>query len=224
MASLSVTMESPRGRRHNYLTGRVSGTGHRGIIRVVDVVGASLTLALLLGILAPHIVFAQENGSKPFTTKAGAYEITVWEDPSNLSAGQMLFVVRVLNAATREPVPDASVVIRFDHRVLSRVGATASNTPDSPEYYKALVNEYAPDFWEISVEATGSLGRGLVYVPSVQVPILRSARAGSLVFIGVSLVMVLAGAYMWRIMRGIERRRETSQADEGPGEETELED
>ena len=189
------------------------------MIRVVRVVSAFVTLVMLFGVLAPHVVLAQESGAKPFTTTAGPYEITIWEDPSNLSLGQMLFVVRVINEATGEPVPNASVVIRFDHRVISRDEATAFNTPDSPEYYQALVNEYAPDFWKISVEVTGSLGSVLVYVPSDQVPILRSAWAGSLVFIGVSLVIVLAGAYMWRIMRGIERRRETSQADEGPGEE-----
>lgn len=194
------------------------------MIRVAHMVSAVFTLAMLLGVLAPHIVLAQESGSQPFTTTAGAYEITVWEDPSNLAAGQMSFVVRVLNATTREPVPHASVVIRFDHKVLSKVAATASNTPDSPEYYKALVNEYAPDFWDISVEVTGSLGKVLVYVPSVEGPVLRSAPAGSLVFVVVSLVIVLAAWYMWRIMRGIERRRETNQADEGPDEEAASED
>ena len=130
---------------------------------------------MLLGVLGPHIVLAQESGSQPFTTTAGPYEITIWEDPSNLSLGQMLFVVRVINEATGEPVPNASVVIRFDHRVISKDGATASNTPDSPEYYKALINEYAPDVWKMSVEVTGSLGRVLVYVPSDPVPILRRA-------------------------------------------------
>ena len=63
-----------------------------------------------------------------------------------------------------------------------------------------------------------------VDVQSVEVPILRSAIAGNLVFIGVSLVIVLAMGYMWRIMRGIERRREANRADEGPGEEEEPED
>ncbi len=63
-----------------------------------------------------------------------------------------------------------------------------------------------------------------VDVPSVKVPILRSAIAGNIIFIGVSLVIVLAVAYMWRIMRGIERRRESNQADEGPDEEGEPED
>jgi len=184
---------------------------------------ACLTLAMLFGVWAPHIVLAQETGGKPFTTTAGAYEITVWADPSNLSAGEMLFVVRVLNATTREPVPDASVVIRFDHKVLSKVGATASNTPESPEYYKALVNEYAPEFWQISVGVTGPLGRVSVDVPSVKAPILRSALAGNLVLVVVFIVMVLAGGYMWWIMRGLERRRDTNRADEGLGEDGEPE-
>jgi len=68
---LFMTMELLRGRRYNYPSRQVSGTGHRRIMRVVHKVSASLTIAMLLGVLAPHIVLAQGGSSKPFTTTAG---------------------------------------------------------------------------------------------------------------------------------------------------------
>ena len=220
-----VTMELRRGRRHNFLSGRASGTRNRGIIRVARMVCASLTLAILLGVLAPHIVLAQENGIERVNATTGDYEITVWEDPSNLATGRTSFVVRVLNATTGEPVPHTRVVIRFVHAALARYGrANALNTPDSPEYYEAPVTMYTPGVWKIRVEVSGSLGRVLVELAPVEVPRLRSYMSGSVVFIGVSLVVVLAGGYLWWSIRGQHRRRATSPANEGLGEEGEPED
>ena len=71
--------------------------------------------------------------------------------------------------------------------------ATALNTPDSPEYYKAPVNMYTPGVWRIRVEVSSSLGRVLVDLPSVEVPRLRSYMSGSFVFIGLTLVLILVG-------------------------------
>ena len=136
---------------------------------------ASLILAILLGVLAPHSVLAQENGIERVNETAGPYEITVWEDPSNLSAGRTSFVVRVLNATTGEPVPYASVLIRFTHATLVRYGrVTALNTPDSPEYYETLVNMYTPGDWRVRVDVSSSLCQASVEVPPVDVPRLGS--------------------------------------------------
>ena len=50
-----------------------------------------------------------------------------------------------------------------------------------------------PGVWTIRVEVTGSLGRVFVDAPPVEVTRLRNYMAGGFVFIGVSLVVVLAG-------------------------------
>ena len=188
-------------------------------------VSASLTLAMLLCVLAPDIVQAQETRIERVNATTRPYEITGWEDPSNLSAGRTLFVVRVLNATTGEPVPHAGVVIRFTHSVIVRYGrATALNTPDSPEYYEALVNMDAPGVWRIRVEVSSSLGRVLVDLPSVEVPRLRSYMSGSFVFIALVSVAVLAGGYLWWSARRAQRRRETSPLNEELGTDGEPED
>ena len=187
--------------------------------------GASLTLAMLFGVLAQQSVLAQEDGTRSFTATSGPYEITVWEDPANLSVGQMSFVVRVLNGTTGDPVPHASVLIRFTHATLVRYGrVNALSTSDSPGYYEALVNMYTPGDWRIRVDVSSSLGKASMEAPPVEVPRLRSYMSGSYVFIGVVLVLVLAGGFMWWIVRRQERRRATSPTNEGLSKEGEPEE
>ena len=104
--------------------------------------------------------------------------------------------------------------------MLVRYGrATALYTPGAPEYYKAQVNMYTPGIWRVRVEVSSSLGEISVDLPSVEVLRSRSYMSGSFGFIGVSLVLVLAGRYLWWRIRRQQGRTATSPADEGLGDE-----
>ena len=74
--------------------------------------------------------------------------------------------------------------------------------PDSPEYYEALVNMYTPGIWRIGVGMSISLGRVFVEVPPVEVPRLRGYMSGSFVFIGLTLVVILAGGTCGGVLGG----------------------
>ncbi|MFQ6029693.1 MAG: hypothetical protein ACE5Q6_19620, partial [Dehalococcoidia bacterium] len=193
--------------------------------RSASAVGAALVLAMLLGALSSHIVLAQEKGIERVNEKAGPYEITVWEDPSDLSAGRTSYTVRVIEGTTGEPVPDANVVIRFTHAVLIRYGrSTALSTPGSPGYYGGRINMYTPGEWRTRVEVTSSLGKATVELPTVKVPRLRSYWSGSFVFLALMGSAVLAGGYLWWRAKQVRRGRASSPTSEGLGKEGEAED
>jgi len=169
-----------------------------------------LILALVVWAIIATPVLAQEEGSKQFSGTVGPYEINVVETPSNLSLSQVQVGVTVLNAATGQPVPDARVVLRTKHEVEGTEGwALALNTPDAQERYQALMNLEPPGIWRVSVEISSSLGKVSVEAPPVAVSSGRNFSAGSFVFLGVSLVLVLGVLYLWWTIRREQQKHAT---------------
>ncbi len=148
---------------------------------------------------------------------AGGYDLFVEGEASNLSLGTALFSIAVLNAATGQPIPDARVVIRTEHLGEGGEGwATALSVPERPEIYRARMKLDYPGLWNVSVDISGPLGRAGVEVGTVIIPEPRQYLAGTLVFAGMSVILLGGTAYVvWTIRRSQRRReldRETSNA------------
>jgi len=169
------------------------------------------------GVLAASIaavspVLAQEPpDSRPdglFREVIGPYEIGVLSLPSGLSLGQVTFIVFVVETPSGKPIADANVVIRVSHGVSGTNGfGLAVHTSDIPEQYNATMNMDNPGTWTAMVEVSSTLGKVEVEIPPVIVPAQRQRIAGSIVFLGMSGVILLGAAYViWTMRRALKKR------------------
>ena len=173
----------------------------------------ALLLVVVMGGLPAGSVQAQESGTKQVQVRAGPYDITVVAALSNLSLGQVRFFITVLDATTGSPVTDAHVIVRPKHSLDDTQGwATALYVPDPPEHYEARVRLDAPGTWRVTVEVTSSLGSEEIVAPTLEVPPMRSYTAGSIVFAGVFLLLLLGAGYLWWSVRRLQRRRLAAEA------------
>ena len=175
-------------------------------------------LALLATLLiGPGSVMAQSPGQQDETAGpvridrnvvVGGYDLCVEAEASNLSLGTALVSVAVLNAVTREPIPEARVVIHTRHTGHGETGwATALPVPERPEIYRARMKLDFPGLWDMSVEVDGPLGQVETRVGSVTIPEPRQYWVGSVVFGGMSFFLLCGAAYVvWTIRRSIKRR------------------
>ena len=174
-------------------------------MRMGKVAVLALALALAVGMLFPTPVLAQQGNEQQITETAGPYEIGVTAIPSTLSLGRVRFIITVLEAVSRQPVPDAEVLIRTRKEGEVTGGwALALSNPEVPERYLATVNMDDPGTWTVQVEVSSALGHALVEVPPVEILTARRLTAGSFIFLGVFLVLILGGVYLWWSVR---RRR-----------------
>ena len=79
--------------------------------------GATIVLVFILVLAGflPAKILAQGPSQEQFLETVGPYEIGVTAVPSTLSLGRVQFIVTVLNSATRQSVPDATVTLRVKH-------------------------------------------------------------------------------------------------------------
>ena len=70
--------------------------------------------------------------------------------------------------------------------------------------------------WRVDVEVSSDLGKVSVEAPSVVIPGSPNLTAGSFVFLGVSLVLILGVGYLWWSTRREQRKRATLPTGEGP--------
>ena len=176
-----------------------------------------LSLGLLLTPLMAVPAAAQQDGADPKLlinrVTAGGYDLAVAGEASNLSLGSAQFSVTVREAATGQSITDARVQIRTRHLLHDETGwATALSVPARPEEYRARMKLEYPGPWQVSVEVDGPLGRAGTDVGSVTVPEPRQYVVGTLVFAGVSVVLLMITGYLvWSIRRS-QRRREAANA------------
>ena len=156
---------------------------------------------------------AAQQGDAPFHVDAGPYSIDVLANASNLSLGSVTYTITVLNAQDGQPVPDAVVLVRAQQAQGGEEGwANALNSPGVPSQYTARMELGGPGRWEMSVDVSSSLGRVEVEVPAQTVPSPRQSRAGSLVFIGVFLAILMGAGYLVWTIRRAQRKREAADA------------
>ena len=175
------------------------------------------SLVLLLTLLLAAPVAAQGGGTDPKLlvnrVTAGGYDLAVAGEASNLSLGSAQFSVTVREAASGQSITDARVQIRTRHLLHDETGwATALSVPARPDEYRARMKLEYPGPWQVSVEVDGPLGRVGTEVGSVTVPAPRQYVVGTLVFAGVSVVLLMITGYLvWSIRRS-QRRREAANA------------
>ena len=170
----------------------------------------AVVMAASMSAISPAL--AQEPpDSRPdglFREVIGPYEIGVLSLPSSLSLGLVSFVVFVVETPSGNPVPDAAVVIRVKHDLVGTEGyGLAVHTSDIPEQYNATMNMDDSGAWTVVVEVSSSLGKVEVEIPPVVVPAQRQRLAGSIVFLGMSGVILLGVAYViWTMRRALKQR------------------
>jgi hypothetical protein len=182
---------------------------------VMGILGSVIILAALaLGAVAPPTALAQEALPEPFRQTAGPYEIGILAAPSTLSIGEVTFVVTVADAATGQPVPDAHVVIRVEHDLACREGCwgLGVHTTDVTREYQAVMNLDHAGEWRVAVEVTSPLGEATVEAPPVQIAQPLRSTSGSLVFVGMTVVIVLGAIYVTWTIRRAQRRRGAANA------------
>ncbi|MDE2937361.1 MAG: FixH family protein [Chloroflexota bacterium] len=182
----------------------------------------ALAALLLYSLLGPGLVRAQEAGQQENLAGpvridrnliAGNYSLFVEAEASNLSLGTALVSVAVLNAATGEPVPGASVEIHTIHDVTGETGwATALPVPERPEIYRARMKLENPGAWDLSVEIDGPLGREATVVGTVAIPQPKQYWVGSVVFAGMSGVLLCGLLYVLWTIRRAQKQREAANA------------
>ena len=140
---------------------------------------------------------------------ASGYKLCVEAEASKLSLGAASVSVAVLNAITEAPVYDAHVVIYNRHSESGEEGwATALPVPERPEIYRvSRMRLDTPGPWDLSVAVDGSLGRMTTRVGTVTIPQPRQYWVGSVVFAGMSLILLCGVGYVvWTIRRAMKRR------------------
>ena len=174
----------------------------------VAMAGFVLVVTFAVSTLVPSPALAQEDGREQVRETAGPYEIGVTIDPSTPSVGAVHIIITVLNATTRQPVPDARVRIRTRNEGDDTGGwALALNYPRVPERYEANVNLETGGTWDVSVEVSSAMGEVLLEIPPLEVRKRAQSSAAGFVFVGVSLVILLGGVYVWWSIRRVQRKR-----------------
>ena len=144
---------------------------------------------------------------------AGDYSLFVEAEASNLSLGTALVSVAVLTAETGEPVPGARVEIHTIHGETGETGwATALPVPERPEIYRARMKLEHPGQWDLSVEVDGPLGREATVVGTVAIPQPKQYWVGSVVFAGMSGILLCGLIYVLWTIRRAQKRREAANA------------
>ena len=175
-----------------------------------------LLLAFLLAVEATFLTLpaaAQEDKTGPGRIDrrltAGSYDLFVEAEASNLSLGTALVSVAVLDEADGQPVPGARVVIRSRHLAEGEEGwATALPVPERPEIYRARLKLDRPGPWQIRVDIDGPLGQVETEAGTVTIPEPKQYWAGSLVFAGMSLMLLAGVTYVaWSIRRAQRHRQ-----------------
>ena len=167
----------------------------------------ALVIVLTLWIFALPPVHAQKDTEEQVSEIVGPYEIGVVTNPLTPTFGDVHFTITVLNASTRQPVPEAQVLIHTRSEADGTEGwALALNISRVPERYEATVKLGVPGTWTVNVEVASAIGVVLVEVLPLEVREPTGSTAGGLVFVGVSLVFVLGGMYVWWSVRRLRKR------------------
>jgi hypothetical protein len=167
-------------------------------------------------VVVPSPANAQETPTSQFQTTAGGYNIGVEEFVASLSVGTVQFLVTLRDEDTGQVIDDAHVLVRVKHdRSGEETSATAVNSPNTPERYRARLSLKASGTWRVWVEVDGRLGRVAVEVVPLDIPALRRYSAGTFVFMAVFMVLVSGAVYVWWSSQKALKKRKS---DSGSGE------
>jgi hypothetical protein len=194
---------------------------YRNAFRTLGLTGGILlTLVALLASLGT--ARAQQTQEVTDQVEIGPYSITVVGGASQIALGSAQYAVTPRSAADGQPVTNARVVIHTRHQEEGVSGwATALNTPETPDLYRVRLELDRPGTWDVSVEVSSPLGQVEAGITPLVIPEARQYGSGSLVFLGVTAVLLGGLVYvLWSIRRAQRQRSARSGTDSpaGPAE------
>ena len=123
-----------------------------------------LLIRLLLAssfLLLPSSFLWADGGTPRLSQRAGAYQITVFTEPTPLRAGSVDVSVLVQDAATKQALPEAQVTVWAGQpgRGGAAVGYPATTAAATNKLLHAALFELAePGWWELEIVVQGPRG------------------------------------------------------------------
>jgi hypothetical protein len=161
------------------------------------------------GVWEPASAQTEDEPRELFRGRSGVYEIIVGIRPNEPLVGTIHFLVSALDAATRENVADARVlIVAINEDGVPTYQSLAVNTIRSPDLYEANITFSKPGKWDLRVDVeSGLLGAASFDVPLEVRPLAASAsRSGTILFGGVLVVLVGGTIYLSYAARRSRRR------------------
>ena len=188
---------------------RSEGPGSAG--RQAGVVAAAVALLTALALGLPDSARAQVEATEIFRHRQGGYEMGLAVLPHPPKVGHVHFSITLSDVETSSDVTHAEItIVANDEGGEPAYQALALNTPQEPRFYEANISFRAAGSWSLEVSVDSPrLGATTFSVPmEVEVQSIAAAPEGTLVFIGLMVVLVGGAAYVW-----YSARRRTQQSE-----------
>ena len=177
---------------------RSQGPGSAG--RQAGVVAAAVALLTALALGLPDSAQAQVEATEIFRHRQGGYEMGLAVLPYPPKVGHVHFSITLSDVETSSDVTDAEItIVANDEGGEPAYQALALNTPQEPRFYEANISFRAAGSWSLEVRVDSPrLGATTFSVPmEVEIQSIAAAPEGTLVFIGLMIVLVGGATYVW---------------------------
>ncbi len=168
--------------------------------RQAGVVAAAVALLTALALGLPDSARAQVEAKEIFRHRQGGYEMGLAVLPYPPKVGHVHFSITLSDVETSSDVTDAEItIVANDEGGEPAYQALALNTPQEPRFYEANISFRAAGSWSLEVKIDSPrLGATTFSVPmEVEIQSIAAAPEGTLVFIGLMIVLVGGAAYVW---------------------------
>ena len=178
---------------------------------IVKLLVALVVVPAVLGMPGSGRLRANGDSVEIYRERGGPFELVVGVQPKKPAVGPIHLTLSPLDAATSEPVLDAEIeIVAHTPDGDPEYRVRALSTPGQPRYYDANLAVESAGRWTLVVDVrSDSLGRATFSVP-VQVieQSLPPSLAGTVLWLGVSLVVAGGAAYVWYSSRGARDRHD----------------
>ena len=157
----------------------------------------ALALAAALGL---GTIWANGGAVEIFRGNQGPYELVVGVLPEEPAVGTVHLSVTPLDALSSRIVTDAEIlVVANDPEGDPTYQARALNTPASPQVYETNITFESPGAWTLLVTVENqALGQTTFTIPlAIAPPAIPSGRSGTYVFVGIMVVLIAGGLWVW---------------------------
>ena len=172
-----------------------------------------LAVLVLSALSPPGSAIANGAATEVFRGRQAGYEMALGVLPDPPKLGHVHFSVTLADAETSVAIDDAEVtIVAHDEAGEPTYQARALNTPQEPLFYEANITFKAWGSYglEVSVDSPG-LGPTVFSVPlEIEPQSIAAAPEGSLVFLGLFLVLVGGAVYVWYSARRQRRRSQSA--------------
>ena len=156
-------------------------------------------------------VSANGDSVEVFRGTEGSYDLTVGAQPARVVVGTVHLTVTPRDAETLRPVNGATIeIVANDPDDRPAYQTRAVNSPAFPQYYDANLTIGYSGTWTLVVTVrSDELGEATFAVPlEVQERRIGTGLAGTLVWVGILLVLSGGGLWVWHSTRRIRSPRQ----------------